>query len=135
MHRPSVPLALVYLWVEHTFSVVLIAAAIGIISLVYFFGNDINTLWLTLKGIPLKGQVLKSNIGTIVTNKAKLEEVTKENSKLRKTLREKDKMMKEIMKEKDRELRMVRKQVRQNQQEEESMGEDLQDIEQKIPRK
>ena len=135
MHRPSVPLALVYLWVEHTFSVVLIAAAIGIISLVYFFGNDINTLWLTLKGIPLKGQVLKSNIGTIVTNKAKLEEVTKENSKLRKTLREKDKMMKEIMKEKDRELRMLRKQVRQNQQEEESMGEDLQDIEQKIPRK
>ena len=94
-----------------------------------------NTLWLTLKGIPLKGQVLKSNIGTIVTNKAKLEEVTKENSKLRKTLREKDEMMKEMMKEKDRELRMVRKQVRQNQREEKSMGEDLQDIEQKIPRK
>ena len=51
-----------------------------------------------LANIPQKGQVLKSNIGTIVTNRAKWEEATRENSQLRKTLREKDQIMEQKLK-------------------------------------
>ena len=82
-----------------------------------------------LANIPLKGQVLKSNIGTIVTNRAKLEEVTKENSQLRKTLQEKDQLMKQKMKE-EMELRMIRKQLRQTHRDE-GTEEDPQGSEQK----
>lgn len=88
-----------------------------------------------LANIPQKGQVLKSNIGTIVTNRAKWEEVTRENSQLRKKqkqMEQKDQIMEQKLKEKEMEmeLRMLRKQLRQTHRDE-GMEEDLQGSKQK----